>query len=78
MLKRKIYNQIEQWRKNKNNKCLVIQGARQVGKTYVIEKYANDNYDEYLMIDFKQTPSASEIFSGDLTVENMVMAMRFR
>ena len=78
MLKRKIYNQIEQWRKNKNNKCLVIQGARQVGKTYVIEKYANDNYDEYLMINFKQTPSASEIFSGDLTVENMVMAMRFR
>jgi predicted AAA+ superfamily ATPase len=56
----------------------VIQGARQVGKTYVIEKYANDNYDEYLMINFKQTPSASEIFSGDLTVENMVMAMRFR
>ncbi len=78
MLKRKIYNQIEQWRKNKNNKCLVIQGARQVGKTFVIEKYANDNYDEYLMINFKQTPSASEIFSGDLTVENMVMAMRFR
>ncbi|MCR4716109.1 MAG: ATP-binding protein [Lachnospiraceae bacterium] len=78
MLKRKIYNQIEQWSKNKNNKCLVIQGARQVGKTYVIEKYANDNYDEYLMINFKQTPSASEIFSGDLTVENMVMAMRFR
>jgi predicted AAA+ superfamily ATPase len=30
------------------------------------------------MINFKQTPSASEIFSGDLTVENMVMAMRFR
>ncbi len=59
-------------------KCLVIQGARQTGKTYIIERFAEENYDEYVEINFKQMPSAMDIFTGDLTVENMVMAMRFR
>ncbi|MDO4396773.1 MAG: ATP-binding protein, partial [Clostridia bacterium] len=57
---------------------LVIQGARQTRKTYIIERFAEENYEETLEINFKEIPSASEIFSGDLTVDNMIMAMRFR
>ena len=55
-----------------------VQGARQTGKTYIIERFAEDNYEELLEINFKQMVSAVDIFSGDLTVDNMVMAMRFR
>lgn len=62
----------------KKQKCLVIQGARQTGKTYIVERFAEENYDEYVEINFKQMPSAMDIFIGDLTVDNMVMAMRFR
>ena len=78
MLKRKATNDIEKWIKTKNKKCLVVQGARQTGKTYTIERFAEKNYNEVVEINFKQTPSAMDIFSGDLTVENMIMAMRFR
>ena len=78
MLKRKATNDIEKWKKTKNKKCLVVQGARQTGKTYTIERFAEENYNEVVEINFKQTPSAMDIFSGDLTVENMIMAMRFR
>lgn len=78
MLKRKATNDIEKWIKTKNKKCLVVQGARQAGKTYTIERFAEENYNEVVEINFKQTPSAMDIFSGDLTVENMIMAMRFR
>ena len=78
MLKRKIIACIESWVNEKNRKCLVIQGARQVGKTYAVERFAEDNYEEIVEINFKQTPSACEIFTGDLTVDNMVMALRFR
>lgn len=78
MLKRKATVFIENWAKAKEKKCLVVQGARQTGKTYVVERFAEDNYEELLEINFKQTPSAAEIFSGDLTVDSMVMAMRFR
>ena len=78
MLKRKLLEELRNWVKTKNRKCLIVQGARQTGKTFTIEKFAEERYEETVEISFKQTPSASEIFSGDLTVDNMVMAMRFR
>lgn len=78
MLKRKLSEELRNWVKTKNRKCLIVQGARQTGKTFTIEKFAEERYEETVEINFKQMPSASEIFSGDLTVDNMVMAMRFR
>ncbi len=78
MLKRKAIGFIENWAKTKNRKCLVIQGARQIGKTYVVERFAENNYEEFVEVNFKETPSISEVFSGDLTVEKMVMSLRFR
>ena len=78
MLKRKIYDKLKSWVNETGRKCLVVQGARQTGKTYIIEQFAKENYEETVEINFKQMPSATEIFSGDLTVENMILAMRFR
>ncbi|SFG27422.1 ATP-binding protein [Oribacterium sp. WCC10] len=78
MLRRKIFTQLRSWAENKEKKCLILQGARQTGKTYAIERFAESHYGEIVEINFKETPSASDIFSGDLTVDNMVMALRFR
>ncbi|MFQ9213423.1 ATP-binding protein [Eubacterium ventriosum] len=78
MLKRKATKFIKKWVESKDKKCLIVQGARQTGKTYIVERFAEENYDEYVEINFKQMPSAMDIFIGDLTVDNMVMAMRFR
>ena len=78
MLKRKATDYIKNWLNTKDRKCLVVQGARQTGKTYIIERFAEENFEELVEINFKQMPSAMEIFAGDLTVDNMVMAMRFR
>ena len=78
MLKRKASAFIKNWLGTKEKKCLIVQGARQVGKTYTIERFAEENYEETITINFKQNPSAVDIFSEDLTVDHMVMAMRFR
>ena len=78
MLKRKATAYIKNWISTKDKKCLVVQGARQTGKTYIIERFAEENFEELVEINFKQMPSAMDIFTGDLTVDNMVMAMRFR
>ena len=77
-LRRKVYDQIAEWKKNKDHKCLLIRGARQVGKSFVVSLFANDNYEEVLTINFKETPDAAEIFSGNLDVRSMVLAMQFR
>ncbi len=78
MLKRKASEEIKKWIKRKEKKCLVVQGARQTGKTYVIERFAEENYEEIVEINFKETISAKDVFAGDLTVDGMVMALRFR
>lgn len=78
VLKRKAYNQIVDWKKSKEKKCLLVRGARQVGKSFIIDEFAKKNYDEVLSINFKETPDASEVFSENLDVQSMVQALRFR
>ncbi len=78
MLRRKITKQLKNWKEHKDKKCLVVQGARQTGKTFIIERFCESEYEETIEINFKETPSATEIFAGDLLVDNMIMAMRFR
>jgi len=78
MLRRKIIEQLKYWKKHKNKKCLVVQGARQTGKTFAVEYFGKSEYEETVEINFKETPSVKEIFNGDLNVDDMVMALRFR
>ena len=59
MLKRKATNYIKNWINKKDRKCLVVQGARQTGKTYMIERFAEENFEELLEINFKQIGRAS-------------------
>ncbi len=78
MLERKIYSQLLEW-KNKNNKmALVVKGARQVGKTFIIEKFARENYKNYIYINFIENPKYKAIFDGDLDVENLIKQMSLR
>ena len=75
MLKRKIMSKLIEW-KNKNDKMsLVIKGARQVGKTYIIDKFARENYKNYVYINFIEKPSYKDIFEGDLDVETIIKQM---
>lgn len=78
MLRRKATALLKEWKEKKDKKCLIVEGARQTGKTFAVEWFARDHYEELLEINFKQTPSAADIFRGDLDVDAMVMAMRFR
>ena len=57
MLKRKIYDQLVNW-KNKSNgaTAMLIDGARRVGKSYIVEQFAKSEYKSYIMIDFGNAP----------------------
>lgn len=66
MLKRKIYNSLLNWKKTKKQECLLIKGARQVGKTYIIEKFGKENYESYIYLNFFKNPEYKEIFDGTL------------
>ena len=72
MLKRKIMKQLLEWKNKSEKMCLVIKGARQVGKTYIIDEFARENYKNYIYINFIEKPSYKDIFNGDLDVETII------
>jgi len=49
-LKRDAYKKLLEWKNNHNNKVLLIEGARQVGKTYLVKKFARENYTNVIYI----------------------------
>ncbi len=71
MLKRKFYNSLCDWKATKSRECLLVQGARQIGKTYIIEEFAKAEYDSYIYIDFYKHPEQKEIFQGSLEAEDI-------
>ncbi len=72
MLKREIEEQLVSWKNDKDKKCLIINGARQVGKTYIIKHFAENNYENVIEINFVQTPSYCKIFDGDLDITTII------
>lgn len=72
MLRRKIEKELLEWKNKEEKMCLVIKGARQVGKTYIIEKFAKENYKNYVYMNFIETPSLKKIFDGDLDAETII------
>ena len=49
-MKRKIISKLENWKKSKNRKPLIINGARKVGKTYSVLEFAKQNYEREKLI----------------------------
>lgn len=57
MMKRKIYDDLLNWKRKSNGQtALLIDGARRVGKSYIVERFARQEYKSYIMIDFGNTP----------------------
>ena len=66
MLKRKIYHKLLDWKNTKSQECLLIKGARQIGKTFIIEKFGREHYGSYIYLNFYEHPEYKEIFLGSL------------
>lgn len=53
-MKRKIYSELQQWKQTSGgSSALLIEGARRIGKSYIVEEFARNEYDSYLMINFR-------------------------
>ena len=72
MLKRKIEHELLNWKKNPDRMPLVIKGARQVGKTYIIDKFCRENYKHFYYIDFNAMPKFKDVFEGNLDTTTII------
>lgn len=66
MMQRVLYHQLLDWKNNNRRKPLLLQGARQAGKTYLINQFGQAEYANYVYLNFEQTPALKTLFTDDL------------
>ena len=75
MLRRKMYDYLLNWKKEHKNECLLVKGARQVGKTYLIRAFGRSEYESFVEINFQEKVSLKSVFNGDKTAEEIYKRM---
>lgn len=63
---------LKKWKKKKNKKPLIIRGARQVGKTWLMKEFGQTAYDKIVYINFDNNPQMQELFSVDMRIERII------
>ena len=71
MLKRKMYDKLLEWKNTKKKECLLLKGARQVGKTYLVRQFGKNEYESFIEINFHMQSSLKVIFEGDRSAEEV-------
>mgnify|MGYP002765858992 FL=1 len=70
-MKRKIYQTLLKWKKERKGEvALLIEGARRIGKSHIVEEFGRDEYESYILVDFsKVSPQVMEFF--DLYLDDL-------
>lgn len=77
MLRRKIYDKLLAWKKRTGKKdAILLRGVRQCGKTYIVRAFAKREYKSFIEINFIERPDLQSVFSGNLSVDNMVQQIK--
>ena len=71
-IRRKAYAKLAEWKNRKNHRPLIVEGLRQVGKSYLVSKFASENYRNVITYDFRYQKELRGIFSGNLDVDTIV------
>ena len=73
MFKRKIYNRILEWKNTSDGKtALLIEGPRRVGKSTVVEEFARNEYESYIIVDFYRASKETKELFDDLSDLNYI------
>ena len=70
--RRKIYDELVRWNKDKNSVPLIVDGLRQVGKSYIVNKFAHENYKNVITYDFRHNKEIRTVFDGDIDVDSII------
>ena len=71
MFERNSITELEQWATNQSYKPLILRGSRQVGKTTLVENFAQ-RYENYLYLNFEKNPSAITLFEKEQEIDDLL------
>lgn len=71
-MEREIINDLLKWKESKNRKPLIIHGARQVGKTYIVKKFGKKYYDNLIYVNFETNQELSSQISNSIDAKYVI------
>jgi predicted AAA+ superfamily ATPase len=71
-MKRDIYKDLMNWKNSKRRKPLILKGARQIGKTYILKVFGENEYSNTAYINFEEDPEAKILFEGKLNPQKII------
>ena len=74
-MKRELESKLLSWKNNSRRKPLIVMGARQVGKTYLLQQFGNNHYDHVAYINCDNNPRVANLFAEDYDMERIILAI---
>jgi predicted AAA+ superfamily ATPase len=71
-MKRLLYDSLLAWKFSNRRKPLLLQGARQVGKTYLVNQFGKNEYKDFIYLNFEQQSALNSLFSEDLSPQKII------
>ena len=71
-MKRDIYTGLLDWKGSERRKPLLLQGARQTGKTFILKEFASNEYDDFVYLNFEEDPGLDQFFQRDLNPKRIL------
>lgn len=71
-MEREIIKRLRKWKESKNRKPLIIYGARQVGKTYIIKQFGKENYENLIYVNFEMNQELSSQISESIDAKYII------
>jgi hypothetical protein len=67
---------LKKWKEDKFRKPLIVRGARQVGKTWLLQEFGRTSYAKFIYVNFEETSSLQTIFTGDFDIERILTILQ--
>ena len=71
-MKRDIYQKLLDWKSSPRRKPLLLQGARQTGKTFILQAFGRNEYENMMYCNFEEDPGLDQLFNRDLDPERII------
>ena len=74
-MKRALYKELAAWKNAPNRKPLILQGARQVGKTWLMKEFGQNEFEQVIYLNFESSERLKSIFKSDFDIKRIISAL---
>lgn len=75
-MRRELFTKLQNWKQKENRKPLIIRGARQVGKTWLMKEFAHREYENVVYVNFESNQQLKSLFKEDFDLSRILLALQ--